>query len=240
MPAERRNLYRILHVQPEAPAEIIKASYRALMSSLRVHPDLGGDTDKAAQINAAYAVLSDPERRRAYDLSLRQPPGRPRPSPGAASAATADPAADWLQACRCPFCGTGFAAAALQAEARCTHCEAPLQPAPAARRVPSELLGRRHGERIAREIDARVQLPGREQPLVAVLRDVSVTGLAMACVPALARGTILRVTTASFDAIAQVVACRATRQAHMVHARLLTLQIRRAPQETPEPAARTA
>jgi hypothetical protein len=236
MPPERRNLYRILHVQPEAPAEIIKASYRALMSSLRVHPDLGGDTDKAAQINAAYAVLSDPERRRAYDLSLRQPPGRPRPSPAAA----VDPASDWLQACRCPFCGTSFAPGADQAEARCARCDGPLQPAPAARRVPSELLGRRHGERIAREIDARVQLPGQAQPLVAVLRDVSVTGLAMACVPALARGTVLRVTTASFDAIAQVVACRATRQAHMVHARLLTQQIRRAPQETPEPAARTA
>jgi hypothetical protein len=73
-----------------------------------------------------------------------------------------------------------------------------------------------------------------------VLRDVSVTGLAMACVPALARGTVLRVTTTTFDAVAQVVACRATRQAHMVHARLLTLQLVRAPQEAPEPVVRTA
>lgn len=239
MPQERRNLYRILHVQPEAPAEIIKASYRALMSSLRVHPDLGGDTDHAARINAAYAVLGDPERRRAYDLSLDQPTGRAHSSPGAAPAAAADPAADWLQACRCPYCGTGFTLPP-QAEARCGHCEAPLLPAPAARRVPSELLGRRHGERIAREFDARVQLPGQAQPLVGLLRDVSVTGLAMACVPALARGTVLRVTTSTFDAVAQVVACRATRQAHMVHARLLTLQIRRAAQETPEPVVRTA
>lgn len=235
MPQERRNLYRILHVQPEAPAEIIKASYRALMSSLRAHPDLGGDTEKAAQINAAYAVLSDPERRRAYDLSRSRPAGRS----SAAAPAAADPAADWLEARRCPFCGTGFTAAP-EATARCGHCEAPLHPAPAPRRVPSELLGRRHGERIAREIDARVHLAGQTQPLVAVLRDVSVTGLAMACVPALARGTVLRVTTATFDAVAQVVACRATRQAHMVHARLLTLQVMRAPTQTPEPVVRTA
>jgi hypothetical protein len=62
----------------------------------------------------------------------------------------------------------------------------------------------------------------------------------MACVPALSRGTVLRVTTATFDAVAQVVACRATRQAHMVHARLLTLQLARAPQEPPEPVVRTA
>lgn len=238
MPQERRNLYRILHVQPEAPAEIIKASYRALMSSLRAHPDLGGDTEKAAQINAAYAVLSDPERRRAYDLSLSLPAGRPR-SAAAAGGPTADPAADWLATHRCPFCGTGFTGAP-EAAARCGHCEAPLSPAPAPRRVPSELLGRRHGERVAREIDARVHVPGQAQTLVAVLRDVSVTGLAMACVPALPRGTVLRVTTATFDALAQVVACRATRQAHMVHARLLTLQVMRAPQESPEPVVRTA
>ena len=85
MNAERRNLYRILHVQPEAPTEIIKASYRALMSSLRVHPDLGGDPARAAEVNHAYAVLTDPERRRAYDLSLKQ---RARgASPGAANGA---------------------------------------------------------------------------------------------------------------------------------------------------------
>lgn len=238
MPQEPRNLYHVLHVQPEAPAEIIKASYRALMSSLRAHPDLGGDTEKAAQINAAYAVLGDPERRRAYDQSLARPAGRSHAGT-AAGGPVADPAADWLALRRCPYCGTGFAAEP-ETTARCGHCEAPLHPAPAPRRVPSELLGRRHGERVVREIDAHVHLPGQAQPLVAVLRDVSVTGLAMACVPALARGTVLRVTTASFDAIAQVVACRATRQAHMVHARLLTLQVLRAPQEAPEPVVRTA
>ena len=71
MAQERRNLYRILHVQPEAPLEVIRASYRTLMSTLRAHPDLGGDPEAAAQINAAYAILADPERRRAYDLSLK-------------------------------------------------------------------------------------------------------------------------------------------------------------------------
>ena len=57
MAAERRNLYRLLYVQPEAPVEIIKASYRTLMSVLRLHPDLGGDHERAARVNAAYEVL---------------------------------------------------------------------------------------------------------------------------------------------------------------------------------------
>ncbi|MDP1535130.1 MAG: DnaJ domain-containing protein, partial [Rubrivivax sp.] len=64
MTKERRNLYRILQVQPEAAPAVLKASYRALMSSARMHPDLGGDTDSAATLNRAYEVLSDPEQRR--------------------------------------------------------------------------------------------------------------------------------------------------------------------------------
>ena len=67
----RRNHYRLLHVQPEAPQEVIKASYRTLMTRMRMHPDLGGSHEEAALINEAYAVLSDPERRAEYDRHLR-------------------------------------------------------------------------------------------------------------------------------------------------------------------------
>ena len=70
MTDNRRNYYRILQVQPEAPAAVIKASWRALMQGARMHPDLGGDPVTAALINEAYAVLGDPERRRAYDRQL--------------------------------------------------------------------------------------------------------------------------------------------------------------------------
>ncbi|CAG7857657.1 hypothetical protein MCAMS1_02562 [biofilm metagenome] len=68
--SNRRNYYRILHVQPEAPIEIIKASYRSLMTKLNAHPDRGGDHESAVLINQAYAVLSDPQRRRKYDETL--------------------------------------------------------------------------------------------------------------------------------------------------------------------------
>ncbi len=67
----RRNYYRILHVQRDAPPEIIRNSYRTLMQTLRMHPDLGGDHWNASLINEAYAVLSDPQKRSAYDLALR-------------------------------------------------------------------------------------------------------------------------------------------------------------------------
>ncbi len=66
----KRNYYRILHVQPDAPVELIKMSYRTIMQKLKKHPDLGGDEWDASVINEAYAVLSDKKLRAAYDTRL--------------------------------------------------------------------------------------------------------------------------------------------------------------------------
>ena len=68
----RLNHYQILHVQPDAPVDIIRASFRTLMTKLRHHPDLGGNHDTAVLLNVAYAVLSDPSRREQYDRTLQQ------------------------------------------------------------------------------------------------------------------------------------------------------------------------
>jgi curved DNA-binding protein CbpA len=59
--------YEILQVHPRASQEMVKKAYRTLMGELGAHPDLGGDEERAKLINEAYAVLSDPELRRAYD-----------------------------------------------------------------------------------------------------------------------------------------------------------------------------
>src|SRR5512135_3337543 len=66
----RRNYYRLLQVQPDAPVEIIRAAFRALMLKLKHHPDLGGSALEASDLNEAYEVLTDPERRAAYDNEL--------------------------------------------------------------------------------------------------------------------------------------------------------------------------
>ena len=49
--------YRVLQVQPDAHEAVIRASYRTLMQVLRLHPDLGGDAERAALLNRAMAVL---------------------------------------------------------------------------------------------------------------------------------------------------------------------------------------
>lgn len=61
------NLYEALGVEPTATAEEIRAAYRAL--AREHHPDMGGDGERMAAVNTAYAVLSDPERRAAYDAT---------------------------------------------------------------------------------------------------------------------------------------------------------------------------
>jgi len=66
----KRNYYRILYVQPDAPTALIRASYQTLMQKLKQHPDLGGRHWNASIINEAYQVLVDVEKRRAYDCVL--------------------------------------------------------------------------------------------------------------------------------------------------------------------------
>ena len=65
-----RNYYRVLYVQPDAPLEVIQASYRTIMQKLRAHPDLGGDHWNASIINEAFVTLSDPVKRAAYNEEL--------------------------------------------------------------------------------------------------------------------------------------------------------------------------
>jgi len=57
--------YSILGVDRSATADEIKRAYRKLAS--QHHPDKGGDTVKFQEIQAAYATLSDPEKRQQYD-----------------------------------------------------------------------------------------------------------------------------------------------------------------------------
>ena len=67
---ERRNFYRILHVQPDAPMTVIKESYRVLLQKLKINPDLAGPDLNESLLAIAYNTLRDPLKRAAYDLDL--------------------------------------------------------------------------------------------------------------------------------------------------------------------------
>lgn len=68
------NLYEILGLTPWANAQEIRAAYRDL--SKLYHPDITKlppevALEKCKELNQAYAVLSNPERRRLYDQSIQ-------------------------------------------------------------------------------------------------------------------------------------------------------------------------
>jgi len=58
--------YQTLGVEENASPEDIKRAYRRLAS--QHHPDKGGDTAKFQEIQTAYDILSNPEKRQQYDL----------------------------------------------------------------------------------------------------------------------------------------------------------------------------
>jgi hypothetical protein len=65
--------YALLGVAVDADAATIRAAYLRLIKER--HPDRRGDREAgagASALNAAYALLRNPERRRAYDLARRK------------------------------------------------------------------------------------------------------------------------------------------------------------------------
>lgn len=65
--AAPKDYYKILGVDEKADAKAIKSQYRRL--ARKYHPDIGGKAseDKFKEINEAYEVLSEPEKRAEYD-----------------------------------------------------------------------------------------------------------------------------------------------------------------------------
>lgn len=68
------NLYEILEVSQKASKEVIEKAYRVLAK--KYHPDLQPLEEKQnaerkmKQINEAYEILSDDEKRKEYDITL--------------------------------------------------------------------------------------------------------------------------------------------------------------------------
>lgn len=60
-----KDYYKVLGVGKNASTDEIKRSYRKLAQ--QHHPDKGGDPQKFKEINEAYQVLSDPQKRAQYD-----------------------------------------------------------------------------------------------------------------------------------------------------------------------------
>lgn len=80
-----KDFYKILEISREASAEEIKHAYRRL--ALKYHPDTTHGGQEAEQhfkeINEAYSILGDTQKRKYYDLRGHHPFDRLRPRAGA-------------------------------------------------------------------------------------------------------------------------------------------------------------
>src|SRR5271154_4586041 len=63
--ATTRDYYEILGVKKDASADEIKKAFRR--SAVEHHPDRGGDEAKFKELNEAYEVLKDADKRKRYD-----------------------------------------------------------------------------------------------------------------------------------------------------------------------------
>lgn len=72
-----KDYYKIIGLTHEAGAEEIKKAYRTL--AMKYHPDRNSNDpeceERLKEINAAYQVLGNEEKRRLYDFFLQRSPG---------------------------------------------------------------------------------------------------------------------------------------------------------------------
>lgn len=182
----RRNYYRILQVQPDAPAEIIQASYRTLMRELRRHPDLGGSNEEASLLNEAYATLADPMRRAAYDDALFHLYTRQTGLYGRKPA----------ESISCPVCKRPLSRKPEPGEI-CLTCQTPLPSAANAE------PGKENSRSVARtqssaRIDYYASWPGK--PEQGRMIDFSPKGMRFICDEKIPPQTVLKISSKLFEA----------------------------------------
>ncbi len=208
----RRNYYRILHIQPDAPAAIIKASYRTQMQKLRMHPDLGGDEWNASLLNEAYQVLSDPNLRNAYDSEYFG--NREKIRSSARQRAGHDPSHTQrnpiegrfeLDPAACPFCNTARPATSTYAEpGDCPGCSVPLEVANTLRLADTS---KRAIERIFHREAVTIYLSPDGDGQLGLVRDLSPNGMQLQCSLPLCANQVIRISCNALSASGRVTFC---------------------------------
>jgi PilZ domain len=189
------DLYRILHVQPDAPPAIIHASYRTLLQRAV------GNGDETALLDLAYATLGDPQRRTAYDRERDSPRDAARGDAQAHDAA-ADPAGT-PGTRNCLFCAVPHGLQrVLERDDECGHCGSPLF---AAERYRFEYSGQRMLNRIPKRhgVDIWVTWPQAE-PIRGEMRDLSLNGMQFVSAVRLQPNQVVRIDCSELRALGRI------------------------------------
>ncbi len=200
-----QNYYRLLHVQRDAPGEVIQSNYRTLMQQFNAHPDRGGDTSQAARINHAYAVLSNARKRAEYDRELRQQDtlaARSNERAAVSPASAVAPAAGV-----CPFCKNGHRHEKdIPSDAFCAICKSPLC---IAKQQRLERSDQRRIARVAKQTILYYYTTWPQlRPYSGVTDNMSTHGLMFKTPQQVTVDTILKIDGTQMQSVACVVNCR--------------------------------
>ena len=188
--------YRILHVQPDAPAAIIHASYRTLLQRAL---GAGHGSDEIALLDMAYVILGDPQRRSAYDRERLGQSDTDDTHDLSATAGTAGAAGTH----DCLFCGAPHGLQrVLERDDECGHCASPLF---AAERHRFEYSGQRMLNRIPKQhgIDIWVTWP-QPTPIRGEMRNLSLNGMSFVAPVPLQLNQVVRIDCSELRALARV------------------------------------
>jgi hypothetical protein len=185
----RRNYYRLLQVQPDAPIEVIRASYHTLMRELKQHPDLGGSSSHAALLNEAYRILSNPTLRAEYDRNLFLQYTKQSLSTHAFGHPTHTKPS-------CPFCKAPLTSQAQPGQI-CSVCRSPLQS-----KAGMAVQDRRALARIKRNDRIYYWSRWPKEPQEAKMIDISPQGMRLLCGQQVKPGAVLKISGPGFKASA--------------------------------------
>ncbi|MFQ5469612.1 MAG: J domain-containing protein [Gammaproteobacteria bacterium] len=208
----KRNYYRILNVQHDAPIEVIKASYRTMMQTLKYHPDLGGDQWNAALLTEARRVLTDPLRREQYDRELKGAysdqvlSAGPHHRENAYETVNRDYQIDAKTSQQCVFCGlphlNGYSPSH---DGVCSRCRCPLTTLP-------HIFGEEKGravDRFNRQGAIKLYSHWQQDRAETVdMLDLSPKGLSFRSTSHFRQGQILKVESDEFCATAHITHAR--------------------------------
>jgi curved DNA-binding protein CbpA len=183
--------YRVLHVQPDAPAAIIHASYRTLVQRAL---NTNRDSHEVSLLDAAYAILGDPQRRAVYDFERLAETGVHEAEPAEPSAAGTR---------NCLFCGAAHGLKrTLERDDQCGRCASPLFPA---ERHRFEYSGQRMLHRIPKQhgIEVFVTWP-QDAPIRADMRNLSLNGMSFVGGVRFHLNQVIRIDCSELRALARV------------------------------------
>ncbi|MFK8026946.1 MAG: DnaJ domain-containing protein [Gammaproteobacteria bacterium] len=204
--SKQKNFYQILHVQQDAPSEVIRSTYRTMMQKMKMHPDLGGNQEEAALINEAYSVLMDADARAQYDSSLAGQ-NNSFTKQSYSSQNTHREKTTVFKENQCVFCELPHNYGhAVKPDSQCTRCGSALYPAI---KETFEQNGNRLINRIEKQWPVSIYLDWTDsRSYIGTTQDVSLNGLQVLSNKYVDNGTVLKLSSHLLDSVALVVNSR--------------------------------